>query len=191
MVHAANWSDAQERVPAQAELRLASMVRDHFVFVWQFLRRMGLAPSDADDATQSAFLITSQKLEVIEQGAERAYLYAVARRIVANARQRCRRERRALVIEAASVPAEPLGPDEQLDSHRARDQLDSALQQMPLELRVVYILAEIEGMSSSEIAAMQGLRPGTAASRRRRAREWLSARIEDATGSAETEGDAP
>lgn len=190
MVHAAHWSDAQEQVPVDAEVRMAGMVRDHFVFVWQFLRRLGLGPSDADDATQSAFLIASQKLGDIEPGAERAYLYGVARRVAANARVKSRREKRAMAVESASVPVGPSSPDEVLDQTRARDLLDAALERLPLELRVVFILADIEGIPSPEIAVMQGLSRGTVASRLRRARERLGASMAEATGIAVAEGEA-
>jgi RNA polymerase sigma-70 factor, ECF subfamily len=45
------------------------------------------------------------------------------------------------------------------------------LDAMPIELRAVFVLFELEGMTSPEIAAISGLPPGTVASRLRRARE--------------------
>ena len=41
---------------------------------------------------------------------------------------------------------------------------------MPMELRAVFVLAELEEMTMAEIAAMTDTPPGTVASRLRRAR---------------------
>jgi len=45
------------------------------------------------------------------------------------------------------------------------------LAQMPLELRTVFVLFELEEMTTPEIAELVGVPVGTAASRLRRARE--------------------
>jgi RNA polymerase sigma-70 factor (ECF subfamily) len=45
------------------------------------------------------------------------------------------------------------------------------LEQLPLDLRAVFVLFELEGMTSPEIAELSGVPLGTVASRLRRARE--------------------
>jgi RNA polymerase sigma-70 factor (ECF subfamily) len=53
--------------------------------------------------------------------------------------------------------------------------LQEVLDQMPLELRAVFVLYEIEELTMAEIAEAVGIPPGTAASRLRRARESFHA----------------
>jgi len=75
--------------------------------------------------------------------------------------------------------------DDMLDQRRARALLDEALAMLPMELRVVFTLHELEEMSMSEIAELAGIAPGTVASRLRRARqdfETIVARLGRARG---------
>jgi RNA polymerase sigma-70 factor (ECF subfamily) len=53
---------------------------------------------------------------------------------------------------------------------RARQQLDAILDEMPLDLRAVFILHELEEETMADIAVTLGIPSGTAASRLRRAR---------------------
>ena len=71
----------------------------------------------------------------------------------------------------AAVVANAPGADEQLDAARTRAVLDGLLAQMPIELRTVFVLYEIEEMTMAEMATMLELPPGTVASRLRRSRE--------------------
>jgi RNA polymerase sigma-70 factor (ECF subfamily) len=52
-----------------------------------------------------------------------------------------------------------------------RHMLDAVLEPLPIELRSVLVLFELEGMTSDEIAEMLELPTGTVASRLRRGRE--------------------
>ena len=74
------------------------LVHEHLDFVWRLLRRLGLSPSDADDATQQVFLVAARKLDDLPAGKERMFLYGTARRVAANAR-RARRRRNEVGAE--------------------------------------------------------------------------------------------
>src|SRR5262249_19375343 len=76
-------------------------------------------------------------------------------------------------------PAPDLGADDLADLRRARAMLDEILEEMPLELRVVFILSEIEQMTAANIAELESIPPGTVASRLRRAREIFRERLAD------------
>jgi Sigma-70, region 4 len=52
--------------------------------------------------------------------------------------------------------------------------LDDVLAQLPLELRAVLVLFELEGLELKQIAALEDIPVGTASSRLRRAREDFS-----------------
>jgi RNA polymerase sigma-70 factor (ECF subfamily) len=72
-------------------------------------------------------------------------------------------------------PAEPLdeslGPEDWVELRKAWTLLDELLERLPDELRRVLVLADIEEVAVAEIAALEGIPAGTAASRLRRARE--------------------
>jgi RNA polymerase sigma-70 factor (ECF subfamily) len=57
-----------------------------------------------------------------------------------------------------------------IDRARAREILDRALDDLPEDLRAIFILTELEELTMASIAEMLGLPPGTVASRLRRAR---------------------
>lgn len=150
---------------------LPSLVERYADFVWRSVRRLGVPEAYADDATQQVFLVTQQKIARVERGRERAFLFGVATNVAAHARRSLAR-RRETGEEPSDALADPAPlPDAALDARRARAVLDYVLDALPMELRVVLVLAELEEMTMAEIAEMLALPPGTVASRLRRARE--------------------
>jgi RNA polymerase sigma-70 factor (ECF subfamily) len=69
------------------------------------------------------------------------------------------------------------GAEELVDRARARAELEAILDRMPLDLRAVFVLFELEQMTMAEIAATLDLPPGTVASRLRRGRESFQAAV--------------
>jgi RNA polymerase sigma-70 factor (ECF subfamily) len=61
--------------------------------------------------------------------------------------------------------------EELVDERRAREVLARLLEALPLDLRIVFVLFEVEELTASEVAAIVGIPVGTATSRLRRARE--------------------
>ena len=161
--------EAPEGPQTERDARLARMVADHFDFVWRLVRRLGIERDDADDATQQVFMIATRKLSDITPGSERTFLHGTAVRVAANAR-RARGRRREVPGEADTRHATASLPDDLSELARARALLDEILGRMPIALSTVLVLAEIEQLEVSEIAALEGIKLGTAASRLRRAR---------------------
>ena len=155
------------------DANIENLVHTHFDFIWRLLRRLGLGSSDADDAAQEVFIVAARRLTSIERGRERAFLYGTALRVLANARRGERRRRETTDPTLVELPATSRPLDELVDDERARVRLDALLAALPPELRRVIVLAEIEELSTPEIAELEGVPLGTAASRLRRAREHL------------------
>lgn len=153
------------------------LVEQHFGYVWRLCRRLGLSESDSDDAAQQVFIIASRRAPDIAAGRERAFLYGVAANVVAKSRHAYARRRETSHDDLDALEAELPALDELSDQRKARDMLDAVLAAMTLELRVVFVLYEIEELTVAEIAATLELPAGTAASRLRRAREDFSARL--------------
>lgn len=159
------------RTPA-SDARLRSLVQDHFDFIWRSLRRLGVPHTDVDDCAQQVFWVAARKLALISEGSERAFLFSTALRVASDAR-RSRVRRREVPQEEETRETHDTGPrpDEIADQRRARALLDEVLAQMSLDLRTVFVLFELEELTTQEIAAMLDLPTGTVASRLRRARE--------------------
>ena len=155
--------------PVTSSERLRTAFEGHYDQIWRLLRRFGVPPSNADDATQQVFLILAERMADVRQGSERAFLFGTALRIASTLR---RTQKRELLTEHADLEASSLpGTDELADQRRARDALDIILQKMSADLRTVFVLYELQQFTSVEIAEILEIPIGTAASRLRRARE--------------------
>lgn len=170
-------SRAAAATAAEVSARVHALVTAHFAFVWRSLVRLGVPRADAEDALQQVFLVASRKIDQIDAGSEKAFLFATALRIASRARRTHERRREVLAPE----PVEQLDPaapvDELIDRARARAELEDILDHMPLELRAVFVLFELEQITMAEIAGVLDLPPGTVASRLRRAREHFQAAV--------------
>jgi RNA polymerase sigma-70 factor (ECF subfamily) len=156
---------------------VSELVRAEFRFVWRLLRRLGLSEGDADDAAQQVFLVASQRFADLLPGRERSFLYTTALHVAAKARRSVERRREDLGLEVEPDPDGAPNVEDLLDRRRARELLDSLLDALPLELRAVLVLHEIDELSAAEIAEVVGVPVGTAASRLRRARELFGERL--------------
>ena len=153
------------------EGRLRRAIEQHYEFVWRMLRRLGVPEAGVEDAAQQVLIVFSNRLADVRVGAERAFMVATATRVAADVRKKRARAREDLAPEALAAlhSAAPLA-DEQLDRTRARFLLDAVLDEMPDELRSVFVLFEFEDLTMAAIAELLGLPPGTVASRLRRSR---------------------
>ncbi len=160
-------SDSATPVSGRARI----LLDEHFVFIWRQLRRLGVAENDIDDAVQRVFIVASRKLDSIAPCSERAFLFGTALRVAASYRRSLRRQQ--IVDEGAiAALADPgLMPDEIIARQQAIALFDQVLHAMPEDLRIVFVLSEIEELPASEVAALEGIPPGTVASRLRRARK--------------------
>jgi len=158
--------------------RADALVRENLRFIWRLLRRLGLSPSDADDATQRVFVAAVRHIERIHPGSERAFLFRTAVRISQKIHASSKRRREAEAADALDAVADSApSPEELSDRHRARLLLDQVLELMPLELKAAFILFELERMTTTEVAEVLGIPRGTAASRLRRARLDFNERV--------------
>ena len=162
--------------PAQGA-RLATMAKEHFDYVWRLLRRLGLSEADADDVTQQSFLVASRRLDDIHIGSERAFLYRAAVHSAYKHRRSRARRREDDLDELTLEPTGEPGVEELVDRRRARAILDAIVETMPMDFRVIFVLYEIDGLSTQEIADVVGIPLGTVASRLRRARAEFETRV--------------
>jgi RNA polymerase sigma factor (sigma-70 family) len=141
--------------------------------------------SDAQDAVAEVFLAAWRRLdELPADDAARVWLYATARRVIANQRRSSRRRvalQERLEREAASRPVHPP------DSGREEALVRAALQRLRPGDREVLLLAEWEGFSADQIASVLGCLTVTARGRLHRARRRFRTAFEELAA----RGDAP
>lgn len=142
------------------------------------LRLLG-DPDEAEGALQTTFVSACAKLDSYEgRGGLGTWLYRIATN---EALMQLRRTRPQVPLDDV---AETLGPDDvprQLQpwpadpaalalDHELAGQLEAALQQLGEGLRVVFVLRELQGMSTEETAAALGLGESAVKVRLHRAR---------------------
>lgn len=161
-----------ERNAGEPKVTIEALVGAYFDFIWRSLKRLGVREGDVDDLTQRVFLTAARKLDQVRPGAERAYLYAIAAREASHARRTYRRRGEESSDTAlADKSTGGLRPDEQVDRESAKRLIAGVLDGMEEELRMVFVLFEVEEMTAAEIAELLEIPIGTAKSRLRRARE--------------------
>jgi RNA polymerase sigma-70 factor (ECF subfamily) len=136
----------ETRMP-NVELGVRKVVAEQYDFVWRSLRRLGIPHEGPDDATQQVFCVFAKRVNDVRVDKEK--LFGVVLR-VAQSTRRSRARRREVSDEdaIASLPSERAGPQELLDERRACALLDAILAEMPMDLRAVFVLYEIEELKT-------------------------------------------
>jgi RNA polymerase sigma-70 factor (ECF subfamily) len=153
--------------------RFDALFSEHVASVASYCRWRSDSPSDGQDAVGESFLIAWRRLEEVPSGEDaRPWLYATARRVMANqARANARRSRLR-----ERLRAQPLAAADEHDPLVGR--VREALAALGPRDREVLLLAEWEGLTAAEIAVVVH-RPAVAVrSRLHRARRRFRAVFE-------------
>lgn len=161
-----------------AASRLRALVDRHYSFVWRSLRRLGVRDDALEDAAQQVLVVAARRLADIRPRSERSFLFGTALRVASDLRRAGQRRLEDPSSDLLDDVCDP-GPDPEQAAGEsdARRLLAEVLDAMPLELRTVFILFELEEMSKREVAAMLELPEGTVSSRLRRARELFEKHV--------------
>lgn len=158
--------------------RLRHLIDDHFASVWKFLRGLGVPAHLAEDASQEVFLVAARRVDDIKggQASERSFLLGTAYRVNRDLQRRAHREslHEDVDTELGAAP----NPEEQLDAKRACELVYRILSELDADVRPVFVMYELNGMTMIEISKLLGLPIGTVGSRLRRAREDFKARFD-------------
>jgi RNA polymerase sigma-70 factor (ECF subfamily) len=148
---------------------------EHVAVVTRFVARRVADPHTVADLTAEVFLavIGSAASYRPGRGTQVAWLYGIARNVIAGERRRAAQERRA----ASRIAGRRLLDED--DIARLEDRIDAesqgraacqALAGLPPDERAVLELVAIDGLSVKDAAAALGIRHGTARVRLHRAR---------------------
>jgi RNA polymerase sigma-70 factor (ECF subfamily) len=151
---------------------LAVVYERHFDDVCRWLRAMGGPERELEDLAQETFLVARRKYDRFDGRNVAGWLYRIAWRVMADARRRVWLRRMVFGGEALAEIVDER-PGESVESFEARRTLRLLLARMNVERRTTLVLFEIEGYSTEEIAALQGIQVATVSTRLLRARREL------------------
>ena len=161
---------ATKSEPVQA-MGAEALFRAHAPFVASFLGRMGVRAAELDDAVQEVFLIAHRKGGYQPGPAQpRSWLAAIAVHIAQAGRRQRRKQQLSSADPLELASCDRPDPASRLETQRALELVQAALDQLPLELRAAFVLFEIEGESCESIAATWSVPVGTVYSRLHNAR---------------------
>jgi RNA polymerase sigma-70 factor, ECF subfamily len=143
-----------------------------FAYVCRSLRRLGVREADMKDVAQEIFLAVHRHLDEYDPSRPvRPWLFSFALRFAANYRRLARNTSHvtdeALHHEASREP-----------DLEARDLVLRALEGIDFDLRVAFVMHDLEGFGAPEIAEQTGCKLNTVYSRIRLAREDFKSAIE-------------
>jgi len=143
-------------------------------------RRLTGSAADADDLVQETYLEAFRSSATLRDRARaRAWLFAVLRNVW---RQQQRRRGGVALVELNALEEELTAlvdtAEAVLVATALTEDLGGALRSLPEELRLVLLLADVEGLAYDEIATVLECPIGTVRSRLSRARHLMLARLE-------------
>ena len=143
-------------VRTTAPSSFAEAYRDYAARVARWVGHLGGLECDLEDVVQEVFLVVSKKWPSFHgDGNFTAWLFGITRKIAANHRRRLRWRRLwSGDIDLAGIQWEGLGADAELEHRRAMMLFHRALDRMPEKQRSVFVLYELEGMSTPTIAEL-------------------------------------
>ncbi|HEY6730624.1 MAG TPA: RNA polymerase sigma factor [Solirubrobacterales bacterium] len=166
---------AEEALPRElAESRFSRLYRDHESEILRYALRRSAEPQDAADVVAETFLVAWRRLGEVPVGEEaRLWLYATARRVLANhqrgIKRRTRLAERLRDELRRQLPLQPASDRPVLD----------ALASLPDADRELLMLVGMEELSPSEAARVLGISAMAARTRLHRARRRLRARLNE------------
>jgi len=160
-----------------APFDLGAVYGREFDWVWNTLRRLGVATRNLPDVTHDVFVVVHRRAHTYDPSRPlRPWLFGVAYR-VARDHLALGRNRRESVVEAPEVADPRPAQDQELARAQARELVVAALQSLDLDRRVVFILHDLEEQPMSEIAAALDVPAKTLYSRLASAREQFTAAV--------------
>jgi RNA polymerase sigma-70 factor, ECF subfamily len=157
--------------PPGAGLDAAAIFQQEFRYVWNSLRRLGVAERDLEDMAHEVFVRVHDQLSLFDaERPLRPWLFGISLGIATNYR-RLARHRVQLMAEPPELTDQARRADERLEQRQQAELVHAALQKVALEQRAVLVLHELDGCPIPEVATTLGLSLNTAYSRLRLGRE--------------------
>ncbi len=161
---------------------LEAFYREHVEAVQRFVARRVADPHTAADLTAEVFLAVIDAAPRYDprRGEPRAWVFGIARHVVAGEHRRLGRQQRVHLRAAGRRDLEPDALEraiERLDAEQDARSLLAELRVLPAAQRAVVELVAVDQLSVVEAAVVLGVSPGAARVRLHRARRRLGDRL--------------
>ncbi|MBY5827786.1 RNA polymerase sigma factor [Rhizobium leguminosarum] len=172
------------------ELAIRAIVQRHNQRLFRTARAIIRNDAEAEDVVQAAYVKAFTNLTTFRGDAQ---LSTWLTRIALNeALGRVRARKNTTGVEEIDMQTTAPGgevlqfpsslsatdPETELARSQARHLLENAVDELPDDFRAVFVLRDVEGMSTDEAASYLGIRPETAKTRLHRARKMMRQSIE-------------
>lgn len=177
-------STAMETAPPahDAGVRLGALDFDEIYegmvgYVWNVVCRMGVRPSDAEDVVQEVFVTVYRRLGEFEGRARlKTWVFSIAVHFVQHYfRTHVRKPGDRATAKGTEIHVladqRDNGPANHVERMERYDALDRVLAELDQPKRLVFVLAELEEMTLSDIGEVVGANANTVATRLRAARQ--------------------
>lgn len=168
---------AQEEALRQTLEGFDALYESMVDYVWNVVSRMGVPPSDAEDVVQEVFVTVYRRLGEFEGRAQlKTWVFRIAVHFVQHYfRTRVRKPGDRATAKGTEihvlVDQGENGPASHVEHAERYDALDRVLAELDEPKRLVFVLAELEQMTLSEIGEVVGANANTVATRLRAARQ--------------------
>ena len=180
-------ADVPPSEPAEmGGLQIQQLVHDHYQSVYRYAYRLSGTAVDAEDLTQQAFMIAQQKLHQVREVEKiDRWLFVVLRSCFLKSHRRQRPTTAAAIeLNVDEIPAKISDAENDIDL----ELLQSAIDDLPENFRLVVLMFYFEQLSYKEIAAALDISIGTVMSRLSRAKGRIRRRLFRATPTDQATG---
>lgn len=162
---------------AGAEFR--ALYDQYFAFVWRAAANRGIPSAQLDDVVQEIFLVVHRKLHEFEgRSSVRTWLAGIVRRVVADYKKKLgNRATGHEQIEDTTLSSDE-DPAQALERRAAMQLVDAILDTMNDTQREVFVLYELEQLTTREIAELTETNENTVQTRLRAARTLFERGLE-------------
>jgi len=179
---------ASQKTQIRLRAQFEATAFEHMEALYRTALRMTRDPKNAEDLVQEAYLRAFKNYHQFEQGSNfKAWIFTILTNIfINNYRKKARRPGEvdfgAVEDVYAAGEKEPQHlrlQDLDRIQERLSDEVKSAVDRLPEEYRLVFLLAVLEELSYKEIAEIAGIPIGTVMSRLFRARQQLQRELRE------------
>lgn len=178
MLSSPDLSEAVNEARA-VQLTFRQVYDTYFGFVWRAVANRGVPAAAMDDVVQEVFLVVHRKLPEFEgRSTVRTWLSGVVRRVVADhVKKRGNRAAGDEHLEDHLLKSDE-DPAAELERRAAAELVDQLLEKMSAVQREVFVLYELEELTTREIAELTRANENTVQTRLKAARKIFQRALE-------------
>jgi RNA polymerase sigma-70 factor (ECF subfamily) len=168
------------RTPTQADF--TRLYESEFDYVWNVLRRLGIADAHLEDVAHDVFTTAWKKLADYDPARPlRPWLFGIAFRLASDFRARAW-QKKEVADDDVDAADDSASPHAQVETKQAKELVMRAMDSIPLDRRAIFVMHELEGQGIPEVADALQVPLNTAYSRLRLARRDFATAVERLRG---------